>query len=71
MLKPKKLQYHSNEGKGKEIEKGRGEGKEEKEKSNCCTLSFYNSCFEIVHSFGRKNCWTQKVRFGGNGFLNV
>ena len=31
-LKPKKLQYHSNEGKGKEKEKGRGEGKEEKEK---------------------------------------
>ena len=31
-LKPKKLQYHSNEGKGKEKEKERGEGKEEKEK---------------------------------------
>ena len=33
-LKPKKLQNHSNEGKGKE-----------KKKSNGCTLSFYNSYF--------------------------
>ena len=59
--------------KKKEKRKRKGEEKERKrrKKSNCCTLSFYNSCFEIVHSFGRKNCWTQKVRFGGNGFLNV
>ena len=32
MLKPKKLQYHSNKGEAKQKEKERGEGKEEKEK---------------------------------------
>ena len=32
ILKPEKLQNHSNEGKGKEKEEERGEGKEEKKK---------------------------------------
>ena len=70
MLKPKKLQYHTNEGKGKEKEKERGEGKEEKEKKAIVTLLvFIMATLDIV--FGRKNCWTQKVSFGGNDFLNI
>ena len=30
---------------------------------------FIMATLEIV--FGRKNCWTQKVSFGGNDFLNT
>ena len=52
MLKPKKLQYHTNEGKGKEKEKERGEGKEEKEKKAIVTLLvFIMATLDIV--FGR------------------
>jgi len=45
-LKPEKFQNHSNEGKGKE-KKRKCEEKEGRrsEKSNGCTLSFYNSYF--------------------------
>ena len=32
-------------------------------------LVFIMATLEIV--FGRKNCWTQKVSFGGNDFLNI
>ena len=54
MLKPKKLQYHSNKGKAKEKEKERGEGKEDKEKKAMVTLLvFIMATLEIV--FGRKN----------------
>ena len=45
-LKPEKLQYHSNEGKGKKKTKERREGKEEKKKRSGCSLTFYNSYFE-------------------------
>ena len=37
-VKPKKLQNHSNEGKGKEKKKERGEGKEEKRKKAMVAL---------------------------------
>ena len=58
-LKPEKLQNHSNEEKGKEKKQERGEGKEENEKkSNSCTLSFYNSYFEV--SFWPKNTVRRK-----------
>ena len=43
-----RLQNHSNEGKGKEKKKEQEEGKEEKGKSNCFTLSFYNSYLEFL-----------------------
>ena len=41
-LKPEKLQYHSNEGKGKEKWKEREEGKEEKKKQVIVACILYN-----------------------------
>ena len=68
-LKPKKLQNHSNEEKGKEKKQERGEGKEENEKkSNSCTLSFYNSYFGV---FGQKTLSDVKgPALGDNVFKN-
>ena len=59
-LKPKKLQNHSNEEKGKEKKKERGKGKDEKKKeAMVALLVFIIVTLEIV--FGRKNFSTQKV----------
>ena len=66
-LKPEKLQNHCRKGKGKEKKKERGEGKEEKGKSNCFTLSFYNSYFGV---FGRKKLFDAKGSFGDNSIKN-
>ena len=57
--------------KEKEKRKRKSEEKERRrrKKSNGYPLSFYNGYFGVV--FGRKNCWTQKVSFGGNDFLNI
>ena len=57
--------------KGKERSKRKSEEKERRrrEKSNGCTLSFYNSYFG--DSFWlKKNCWTQKGPFGDNVVKN-
>ena len=72
-LKPEKLQNHSNERKGKEKKKERGEGKEgEGNKSNGCTLSFYNSYFgEVALVFGRKKLFDAKGPFGDNVIKNA
>ena len=67
-LKPEKLQNHSNERKGKEKKKERGEGN----KSNGCTLSFYNSYFrELALVFGRKKLFDAKGPFGDNVIKNA
>ena len=59
LLRPEKLQKHSNEGKEKEKKKERRERKQEKKKkSNGCTLTFYNSYF------GRKKLFHAKGPFG-------
>ena len=69
-LRPKKPQNHSKEGKGKEKKKEQGEGKEEIEekKSNCFTLSFYNSFFG--DSFWPKKLLDTKGLFGDNVIQN-
>ena len=44
-FKPDELQYHTNEGKGRRKRKSEEEEKRRREKSNGCTLSFYNGYF--------------------------
>ena len=55
--KPQKLQNHSNPAKEKR----------RRQKSNGCTLNFYNSYFE---DFGRKKLWDVKGPVGDNVFKN-
>ena len=72
-LKPEKLQNQSNEGKGKEKDKVSEEKKRKRrEKSNGCTLSFYNSYFgDYFGVFGRKKLLDAlKGPFGDNVFKN-
>ena len=66
---PDKLQNHSNEEKRKEKKKNCEEHIERrrKERSNGCTLSFYNGYFGQFWT--KKKCWTEKIhKFGGNVF---
>ena len=66
---PDKLQNHSNEEKRKEKKKNGEEHIERrtKERSNGCTLSFYNGYFGWFWT--KKKCWTEKIhKFGGNVF---
>ena len=65
-LKPGKLQNHSDEGKRK---KRKSEEKERRrrEKSIGCTLSFYNSYFEV---FGRKKLFDAKGPVDDNVIKN-
>ena len=65
---PNKLQNHTNEGKRKEKKKeGEEEERGRREKSNGCTLSFYNG---YIGDWREKKCWTEKDPFGRNVFKN-
>ena len=61
----KKLQNHSNEGKGKKKATERGEWKEGREKNNDCSRSFHNSYF------GRKKLLDANGPFGDNVVKNL
>ena len=55
LIKPEKLQNHSNKGKGKEQKKERGEGKEEKrKKAMVALLVFIMAASDTKGSFGDK-----------------
>ena len=67
-LRPKKPQNHSKEGKGEKERARRRKGGDRRKKSNCFTLSFYNSFFG--DSFWPKKLLDTKGLFGDNVIKN-